>query len=275
MRKMTLLLLVALATPAVAAGPQAFSVRVVGQGKPMILIPGLASPGDVWNGTAEHFKDRYECHILTLAGFAGQPPINRPLLPAARKQIAAYIRRNHLERPVLVGHSLGGFLALAVASDDPGLVGAVVSVDGAPFLPALMNPGASVYKMQPQAAMIRKSIGAMTQEQYAENSRASLASMITSPEVAAAVAAKSGRSHPATVADAMADMMTTDLRSQMKKITAPVLLVGTAGPRVAAAYESQIASIPKHRFVLAEKSRHFVMLDDPDFLFAEMESFLR
>src|SRR5271165_2213258 len=55
--------------------PAAFSVKVTGAGRPMILIPGLSCGGDVWDGTVAHFKDRYECHVLTLAGFAGQPAI--------------------------------------------------------------------------------------------------------------------------------------------------------------------------------------------------------
>src|SRR5206468_2702470 len=52
-----------------------FAVKVTGSGKPMILIPGLACSGDVWDSTVAHFKDRYECHVLTLAGFAGQPAL--------------------------------------------------------------------------------------------------------------------------------------------------------------------------------------------------------
>lgn len=50
-----------------------FDVAVKGKGPAMILIPGLASSGEVWDTTVEHFKDRYECHVLTLGGFAGAP----------------------------------------------------------------------------------------------------------------------------------------------------------------------------------------------------------
>ena len=50
-----------------------FAVTVTGSGRPMILIPGLSCGGNVWDGTVTHFKDRYECHVVTLAGFAGQP----------------------------------------------------------------------------------------------------------------------------------------------------------------------------------------------------------
>src|SRR5579864_8447805 len=81
----------------------AFHVTVTGHGQPMILIPGLSSASEVWDSSVTHYKDRYECHVLTLAGFAGQPPIDGPLLVTAREELAAYIRDKHLERPVLIG----------------------------------------------------------------------------------------------------------------------------------------------------------------------------
>jgi pimeloyl-ACP methyl ester carboxylesterase len=41
-----------------------------------------------------------------------------------------------------------------------------------------------------------------------------------------------------------------------------------------AAYEAQVRAIPDHRVVLAEKARHFVMLDDAEFLYRELDDFL-
>jgi len=38
----------------------------------MILIPGLSCPGDVWDETVAHYKDRYQMHVLSLAGFRGR-----------------------------------------------------------------------------------------------------------------------------------------------------------------------------------------------------------
>ena len=88
---------------------KSFSVQVVGHGKPMILIPGLTCGGDVWKTTVDHFKDRYECHVLTLAGFAGQPAIGAPMLETIRKDIGAYIREKKLDHPAIVGwaHAAG------------------------------------------------------------------------------------------------------------------------------------------------------------------------
>src|SRR2546423_9328585 len=87
-----------------------FGVQISGQGRPMILIPGLACSGEVWDATVDHFKDRYECHVLTLAGFAGQPPFDGPWLQTIRKGLVDYIRQNKLDRPIIVGHSIGGVL---------------------------------------------------------------------------------------------------------------------------------------------------------------------
>ena len=46
-------------------------VEVTGKGKPMVLIPGLTCGGDVWNDAVAHYSRSYQCHVVTLGGFAG------------------------------------------------------------------------------------------------------------------------------------------------------------------------------------------------------------
>ena len=110
------------------AAPQAaapsFSVKVEGSGRPMILIPGLLSSGEVWADAVSHYKTTHECHVLTLAGFAGVPATQPTSLARVRDDIIGYIRAKKLDRPVLVGHSLGGFVALWVAATAPDSRGA-------------------------------------------------------------------------------------------------------------------------------------------------------
>ena len=105
----------------------------VGEGRAIIMIPGLASSGTTWDATVKHLSAHYRCLELTLAGFVGVPAIPGPLLTEARDQIAQYIRDNHLERPVIMGHSLGGSIALDLAAHYPDLVGPVIIVDSLPF----------------------------------------------------------------------------------------------------------------------------------------------
>jgi pimeloyl-ACP methyl ester carboxylesterase len=115
--------------------PTAFSVEVHGTGgRPVILIPGLGCPASVWRDTVAHLHGLgYQTHALTLAGFAGKPRIDRPLLRTTVEELGRYIRDRHLVSPVIIGHSLGGTLAYWLAARQPQLVGAMVVVDaGAP-----------------------------------------------------------------------------------------------------------------------------------------------
>ena len=260
-----------------------FTVARIGQGRPMILIPGLQSSGDVWSGTVTHFKDRYECHVLTLAGFAGQPAVPPPFLQTVRDDVLRYIEEKKLDRPVIVGHSLGGFLAFWIAATAPDAVGPLVAVDGVPFLPALMNPSATAESGAPQADSIRKLYGNLTREQVAAQARMALAGMIKDPGQVETATGWSATSDPATVGTAVYEMMTTDLRQQIAAIKSPVLLLAAADSapdaairkELASSYEAQVAKVPQARVVLAERARHFIMLDDPAFLLSTMDAFLK
>src|SRR5947207_644573 len=83
-----------LAAPPATNAPAklSFAVETSGKGRPVILVPGYACSGAVWNGTVAHLRDHYQCHVLTLAGFAGQPRVEGPFLETVRKDLAAYIR---------------------------------------------------------------------------------------------------------------------------------------------------------------------------------------
>src|ERR1700720_3491027 len=95
------LLLIGAAAWAQAPAPS-FHVDITGKGKPMILIPGFASSGHTWDSTVARYKDKYQCHVLTLAGFAGEPRIEAPFLETVRKDLATYIQTNKLDKPVIV-----------------------------------------------------------------------------------------------------------------------------------------------------------------------------
>lgn len=290
-RLSTFALAAALALPRAAAGqgpePTApFAVTVTGHGRPMLLIPGLMSGGAVWDSVVAHYRDRYELHVLTLAGFAGVPPLDSVRAPrflaAERDAIIRYIRERKLDHPVLVGHSLGGFLALWIAADAPDLVGPVIAVDGVPYLMTLGDSTMTPDRARAQAEAGRAAYAAFTPAQVAVQTRFGAASMTHDTTRTAALEAWARASDPATIGRAVAEMMTTDLRDSVAAIRAPVLLVGAgdgatgeALERVRARYERQLRHVPHARVVIAADARHFVMWDDPAFLLATMDDFLR
>lgn len=274
------------ATTAFSAEPSAFTVKVTGHGRPMILIPGLSSPGQVWDSTVNHFKDRYECHVLSLAGFAGTPPIadNSPFLASMRDAIARYIRDHHLERPVIVGHSLGGHLALELGTKNPALVGPLVVVDGVPFLTGMMRPGTTSEQARTSSAEMRRFFDAMDNATYEQSIRAGThtRSMVVSDDHHAQIVAWSLASHRPTVTNAMTEMFSADLREDLARIQSPTLVFAawiaykpyTDRARTEATFREQFSRLNGVKLVISDTARHFVMLDEPQWMFEQIESFL-
>jgi N-formylmaleamate deformylase len=267
----------------VAKEPAAFSVKVTGMGQPMILIPGLGCGGNVWDATVDHFKDKYQCHVLTLAGFAGEPVIGSPMLPKVRDGIIAYITEKKLDHPIIVGHSLGGFMTYWLGETAPDKVGPIIAVDGVPFFPALMNAKATVESSKPFADQMKSMYEDQTSEQFAQSFRSFLASMIKDQKNLDMVASAGTKSDPKAVGEAGYELMSTDLRPDVKNIKSPVLLIGAAPSfgdpntkkAVMSNYEYQIATIPNHKLVFVPDARHFVMLDQPEAFYKEVDAFLK
>lgn len=286
-----LALVLAYAATAGAQSPHpSFDVRVTGTGPAIVLIPGLLSTGEVWRTTVERYKDRHTLHVLTLAGFGGPAPIGAPFLSRVRDELIGYLegvqragseRGLPTDKPILVGHSLGGFLSLWVAATAPELVGGVVAVDGVPFLPALVNPAATADGAKAQGEQIRTMYAGFTTDQLVSQSRMALTAMITALADVERALAWVRVSDPATAGIAVAELMSTDLRPTVATITAPTLLIGASGaapeamkPAFQNAYELQVAAVPRARVIMATKARHFIMFDDPAFLFAALDEFL-
>lgn len=275
-----------LAPHARAAGADSartFRVEVTGQGPDLVFIPGLASAGAVWDETVARYRDRYTCHVLTLAGFGGVPaqPAD-PFLATVRDELAAYIREAGLERPVVVGHSLGGFVALWLAAEAPDAVGAVVVVDALPYLPAAQMPAATPDAVRPQAEAMRAMMAGQTQDQFRAGQAATLRAMITDSADVARALATGGESDPAAVGQAVYELFTTDLRDDVARVAAPVLVVGTwvgwqpyaTKEQVRQTFADQYAKLRGARLVIHDTARHFVMYDDLDGLVREIDAFL-
>ena len=132
MKKVFALLIISLIIMQTNAQTNAFKVEVSGKGQPIILIPGYSCSGEVWNETVAHLKDRYECHVITIAGYAGVPKLDTPILKTVRNELINYVKTKKLNKPMLIGHSLGAFMSLWVSSVEPDLFGKIICVDGLP-----------------------------------------------------------------------------------------------------------------------------------------------
>lgn len=263
---------------------QLFQVQVTGHGRPMILIPGLSSSGEVWNSTVDHYRDRYECHVLTVAGFAGVPRVEGAMLEPVRDAIASYIRENNLNHPVLVGHSLGGYWALAVASKHPKLAGPIVIVDAYPFLAGLTDPAATPETAKANAAKMRDYMSQQSQDMYERYVRSGLStrSMVSKDSDLDTLIAWGLASDRTAVTDAMSELFAADLREDLAAIESPALVLGawigykqyTDHDRTEANLRRQYAKLKGVEVHVTDTASHFLMWDDPDWMFARMDHIL-
>ncbi|UOQ67542.1 alpha/beta fold hydrolase [Hymenobacter volaticus] len=267
----------------VPAAHPTFTVRVMGKGRPMLLIPGLTCPGAVWDETVARYQKQYQCHVVSIAGFGGTAAAanTNQLLLNVRDQLLAYIKTQKLDKPVVVGHSLGGFMGLWLSVAEPTAVGPLVIVDSLPFLAAVQNPALTVEAAKPMAENMRQqtSKGKMTLAMQ----RQMVAGLVTDTARQTQVARWGQLSDPATVGQAMYDMYTTDLRQDVARIQQPVLVLGawaayqqygSTKESTRAVFEQQYAKLPQHRIEMSEAGRHFLMYDDTSWFFAQTDAFL-
>jgi pimeloyl-ACP methyl ester carboxylesterase len=262
-----------------------FTVSIVGQGPDVIMIPGLASSAQVWRPEVERLKSRYRLHLVQVAGFAGAPVAGNaklPLLVSMRDDLAAYIRQSHLNRPVIVGHSLGGLLAMMVADANPGLVERLVIVDSLPFFGMLSGPQATVESVTPMAARVRDQLIGQSQADFAKGEVQAMAGLMKSkgPQAQAALAAAQASDHT-VVAHAMYEDWTTDMRPRLAGLKTRTLVLyafdATMGLPQAAMdglYGSAYAALPDKQLVRIDGSYHFIQVDQPDRFHEELARFL-
>ncbi|MBS1119757.1 MAG: putative alpha/beta hydrolase fold protein [Deltaproteobacteria bacterium] len=245
--------------------PVAFGVEVGGKpgARPVVLIPGLGCPGEVWTETVAHLGEDYETHTLTLSGFAGRPPIKEPLSAAVRRDLTRYIRSRRLKAPIIVGHSMGGFIAYWLAAAHPDLVGPVIVVDAGPALSGDLD----------DAQQLRARWKHASDEEFVAQTRAAFTAMTSVPRRMESVIAAVTRSDRRAIGDAIYEMVTTDLSKEVHEIEAPVLVIAADGGYQQRIRE-QIESIPDHTMVVVPKTRHFVMFDAPEAFYRAIDSFL-
>jgi pimeloyl-ACP methyl ester carboxylesterase len=253
-------------------------------GRPLILIPGLSGGAWAWQDAVREFSGSNVVYVVTLPGFDGRPPVSGNGFDAARGALRELIVSRKLNKPVLIGHSLGATLSFAVAEDAPDLVGGVVAVDGLPVMPGTeqMPPE----QRAPFAQNMRAQVAAMMANDFAGNQQRYMRSIgVLDMSRADALAELSAKSDPAAVARYMGEVLELDLRPGLSRITAPVLVVapffeadsaqrGTTQQNKIDLYKSLVAGAPKLEVVSIAPSRHFVMFDQPGKLFDAIRRYL-
>lgn len=285
------LLLAATALPAAASAQAPAATQTVtqrehisirdegGTGSAVILIPGLSSPRDVWDGVVPGLKAKHRVFTVQVNGFGGDDPranTKAGVLDGIVAEIDAHVVAHKLAKPAIVGHSMGGLVAMMLAARHPDHVGRVMVVDALPFIGTIFaGPGATVAAITPQATAMRVQMAAAPTPTADVTSDPGGIWSIT-PAGRITVANWSRRANMPAVAQAMYEDLTTDLRPELAKIAARpfvVLYATGAGPQAEAIWTRDYAG-SSATLVPVPGSYHFIMLDQPAEFAKQLEAFL-
>jgi pimeloyl-ACP methyl ester carboxylesterase len=241
-------------------------------GTPLILIPGLFCGSWEWNGQIPLLSREHTVYAVTLPGFDGMPFVRDDrLMEQATKDLHALVVSRHLVRPAIVGHSLGGTLAIYFAEHEPADAGAIVAVEGGyPAGPTQAARNRSVEQsVKPYLHVSQTEFGPALRTDM-------LQYVITNKPDLDTVERLAGRSDAKAVVAWMRAALSLDLTPGLKTVAVPFEEIIPFDPVIdpyqgfktiaakRAAYASWVAHAPHGSVVMIAHSRHFVMFDRPD-----------
>jgi pimeloyl-ACP methyl ester carboxylesterase len=190
------------------------------------------------------------------------------------------LNAQHIVRPVVIGHSLGGTLVIALAEEHPERLSAAIALDGLPVFPtaAQMSAEQRAAAADALAAQIRSQTPA--QVLAAETSYMQTIGTLD-PALVAPTAALEARSDPAAIAAWAQTDLKADLRPALASATVPLLELmpyAPGGPytedQTVAFYRTLLAGAPNLTVVPIDGAKHFAMLDQPASVDAAIGRFL-
>lgn len=245
------------------------SVEVIGHGPDILLIPGAGSSRAVWTDAANCLRLRNRLHLINVAGFAGETPrfnSNGEILTPVSGAILSYIESLSSQAVKIVGHSMGGVIALKVASLRPHIVSRLIIVEALPFAGILLRGDAATVANMHIIAKVQRHLNKILYRMLVINEASG---MTNSRRAAIMVTEWLKSSDRDVVIQALYDMLSIDLRGSSHLITCPIdVIFGastnlTSDRTVKSLYHSSYTPFSTVSYFEVENAKHFVMLDQP------------
>ena len=258
-----------------------FTVTTRGQGPHVILVPGLASNAAVWDTTVAAIGANYTTHVIQVSGFGGAPARgnddNTEILESLSRDLATYAAALDGE-VTMVGHSLGGLVTMKTALLPDAPLDAIVIVDVLPFFSVLMDDDATAQSIAPIAGMMKATLLAQTDNVFASSQDTALKSLVKGEANRATALSWSVQSDRKVMAQAMSEVLVTDLRAEVAQLQIPVTVIYARDAmipnmdKIETYYQTLYAPIPNVQIQPIDNALHFIMMDQPEAFFTLLEA---
>lgn len=251
-------------------------IEIVGKGKPVLYLPGFTNPGLIWQETLENLNFEHKSYLVSYAGFNGNKAIKMPWYSTIKDALIAYIKENKMYDILIVGHSMGGNLAIDIASELPNRVSKMIIVDSLPCMRDVMMPNVPAESLFYDSPYNKRTLK-MDDDQFKTMAKMMASNMTYQENKKEKLANWILEADRETYVYGYTDLLKLDLRNKLKNIKCNTLVVGASFPDVKVAkenFEKQYSNLSNKKIVMASKSKHFVMLDQPEWFYKIANEFL-
>jgi esterase len=112
--------------------PIKLAFEVVGNGPPVVILHGLFGAGRNWAQIAQALGHSYRFYLPDARNHGASPWADAMSYPDMALDVLALIEREQLQQPILIGHSMGGKTAMALALEHPQAIAGLAVIDIAP-----------------------------------------------------------------------------------------------------------------------------------------------
>ena len=106
--------------------------REFGQGQPVIILHGLFGQSDNWVTIGRRIADQFHVYIPDQRNHGQSLHTTVHSFPAMADDLAEFIEEHQIENPILIGHSMGGKVAMTYALENTEKVMKLVIIDISP-----------------------------------------------------------------------------------------------------------------------------------------------
>jgi pimeloyl-ACP methyl ester carboxylesterase len=257
----------------IARGPKILFYREEGSGLPVVFLHGFAEDGAIWNKQAEQLKAGYRVLIPDLPGSGRSSALTADTsMEEMAEDILQLLDREGIQYCVLIGHSMGGYIALAFAEKYPerlkglGLFHSTAYAD-TEEKKAARQKSIEFIRKYGSAAFIRQS----TPNLFATDTRNDHPGLITDM-----IDRYSGFSPDSLVYYYEAMIRRPDRRAVLERFEKPVLfIIGNQDQAVPPQQALEQSHLPALSHIhIFQRSGHAGMLEEPDRSYSILQSFL-
>lgn len=231
----------------------------------MVLIHGLGSSNDIWDGVAPYLMNTFKIFRFELSGHGQTLPIDDPTIAKEVERLSDFLLEQDILYPTLVGHGLGGMVALSFALDHPADIHRLILMDSAPR--QLIDDAGKV-------AVTKQML-----DDYDRFVAERYLNMSPDPDITEQVLDRALRTDSASFISLLMSSFDYDETTRLRGLSVPMLIIGSELMFPQADRNQEILdqigfdAAPSLSFKRMGKTGHFMMLERPVYIASVLLAF--